>query len=189
MRFLLALLAAMVASLALGLGSAWYMVAAPRTSTVEVGTWRAFPAADAATADPYLRARVARSGEFGMGTGTGLTFVAANDSTGRGLTAGCEYRIVGKGLQARLWTLAAAGRDGRFGVTPEGRADVDSHNLLREASGRFEVVAATTARAGNWLPLPAGQDFTLTLRLYDTPLALGTGMQPELPTITRGACR
>lgn len=179
----------MVASLALGLGSAWYMVTAPRTNTVEVGTWRAFPPSDAATADPYLRARVARSGEFGMGTGTGLTFGAANDSNGRSLSANCDYVIAGKGLQARLWTLTAATRDGRSGVTPEGRAHVDSHNLVRDASGRFEVVAAAKARAGNWLPLPAGEDFTLTLRLYDTPLALGTGMQPELPTITRGTCR
>ena len=189
MRFLLTLLAAMVSSLVLGLGSAWYMVAAPRTGTVEIGAWRGLPTVDAATADPYLRARVARNGEIGMGTGEGLTFVATVDDAGRGLVAECDYRIAGASPAARLWTLTATDADGATGLTPEGRAHLDSRNLLRDATGAFEVSLASTARAGNWLPAPPKGAVTVTLRLYDTPLALGSDALPHLPAIEREACR
>lgn len=179
----------MIASLALGLASAWYMLAAPRTGTVEVGTWRALPTIDATTADPYVRARIARSGEIGMGAGEGLTFVANADSTGRELQPKCDYRIVGRSPPARLWTLTASDSAGHPGVTPEGRAHVDNRNLLRDGSGRFEVTLAVAARPGNWLPMPSTGAATLTLRLYDTPLTLGSDQMPTLPSIERGACR
>ena len=189
MRFLLSLLAAMAFSLALGLGSAWYMIAAPRIGTVDVGTWRSLPTIDAVTADPYVKARVARSGEIGMGAGEGLTFVTGVDADGRDLRGGCDYRLEGTSPPARLWTLSAVGRDGRPGRTPEGRAHVDNRNLLRDGGGRFVIELSSQARPGNWLPVPATGSFVLTLRLYDTPIALTTGQEPELPALVRGGCR
>jgi len=189
LRFLLALLAAMASSLALGLGSAWYMIAAPRTGTVDVGSWQALPTIDAATADPYVRARIARSGEIGMGAGEGLTFVTGVDERGDALSADCDYRLEGRSPTARLWTLSASDAEGRPGVTPEGRAHLDNRNLLRDGDGRFVIALAATARPGNWLPTPALGRYTLVLRLYDTPIALTTGQLPDLPRIERVVCR
>jgi hypothetical protein len=188
-RFLLTLFAAMAASLALGLGSAWYMIAAPRTGTVAVGAWQALPTIDAETADPYVRARVARTGEIGMGAGEGLTFVVGVDAAGATLRAHCDYRISGRSPTARLWTLSTSDAAGRPGVTPEGRAHLDNRNLLRDGDGRFVIALAATARPGNWLPAPASGAFTLTLRLYDTPIALVAGQMPVLPVIERETCR
>lgn len=190
MRFLLSLLLAMAISLVLGIGSAWFMIAAPRTGTVAVGGWHALPTIDAATADPYVRARVARTGEFGMGAGEGLTFVTDRDDVGRTLDGGCTYVLSGVSPTARLWTLTATDATGRPAHTPTGRAHLDSRNLLRDEHGRFEVVLAATARPGNWLPSPARGDVVLTLRLYDTPITLASDKAlPGLPTIERGACR
>ena len=189
MRFLLSLLAAMALSLALGLGSAWYMIAAPRTGTVDVGVWRALPTIDAATADPYARARIARSGEIGMGAGEGLTFVTRTDSRGDALIATCDYRLSGRSPAARLWTLSAEDEKGRPGVTPEGRAHLDNRNLLRDGEGRFAIALSARARPGNWLPTPTTGAHTLVLRLYDTPIALASGQLPQLPVIEREACR
>lgn len=189
MRFLLSLLAAMAFSLALGLGSAWYMIAAPRIGTVDVGRWESLPTIDATTADPYVRARVARSGEIGMGAGEGIAFVTGVDADGHHLSGTCDYRLDGKSPPARLWTLSATGRDGRPGTTPEGRAHVDNRNLLRDETGRFVIELSPQARPGNWLPSPAKGRFVLTLRLYDTPVALTSGQSPELPAVVREACR
>lgn len=190
MRFLLSLLLAMGLSLVLGIGSAWFMLAAPRTGTVTVGGWKALPTVDAADADPYVRARVARSGEFGMGTGEGLLFVADRDGKGDALNGRCTYVLAGLSPTARLWTLSATDGDGRPARSPIGRAHVDSRNLLRDGRGRFEVALSPTARAGNWLPTPAEGDFVLTLRLYDTPITLASDKGlPGLPTIERGTCR
>lgn len=189
MRFLLSLLLAMGLSLVLGIGSAWFMLAAPRTGTVRVGGWQALPTIDAAGADPYVRARVARTGEFGMGAGEGLTFVADADAAGNALRGTCLYVLSGLSPKARLWTLTATDGEGHPARTPIGRAHVDGRSLLRDGHGRFEVVLSPTARPGNWLATPAGA-FVLTLRLYDTPIILSSDKEPpQLPTIERRACR
>lgn len=190
MRFLLSLLLAMGLSLVLGIGSAWFMVAAPRTGTVRVGGWRALPTVDAADADPYMQARVARTGEIGMGAGEGLTFVADADADGHALVGRCDYVLAGLSPAARLWTLSATDEHARPATTPIGRSHVDSRSLLRDGHGRFEVAAAPQARPGNWLPTPPGGEFVLTLRLYDTPITLASDHAlPGLPAIRRGACR
>lgn len=188
MRFLLTLLAAMVASLGLGVGSAWYLIAAPHVGTETVGAWRSLPTVDAETASPYTRARVARIGELGMGTGLGLTFTAVGDDGGRRLDGRCDYAIEGVSPTARLWTLVATDGNGRAATTPGGRTAVDSRTALRDGAGRFTVTAAASARPGNWLPVPAGGGFTLTLRLYDTPAAASADRLPVLPAIVRKDC-
>lgn len=180
----------MALSLVLGIGSAWFMLAAPRTGTVTVGGWRALPTIDATTADPYVRARVARTGEFGMGAGEGLTFVADADTAGRTLEGRCTYVLAGVSPAARLWTLTASDASGHPARSPIGRAHLDSRNLLRDGEGRFQVALSATARPGNWLPSPAHGDVVLTLRLYDTPITLASDRAlPSLPTIEREVCR
>ncbi|MER2604445.1 MAG: DUF1214 domain-containing protein [Siculibacillus sp.] len=189
LRFLVTLLTAMAASLILGIGSAWYMIADPHTAATAIGPWRALPTIDAATADPYTRARVARSGETGMGAGEGLVFVAHEDGSGRPLEGSCDYVVSGRSPPSRLWTLSAVDAEGVPAHTPRGRAHVDGRSVLRDGDGRFEITVAATARAGNWLPSPARGTHTLMLRLYDTPVALSSGTQPELPRIERRGCR
>lgn len=189
MRFLLVLLLTIVAALALGIGSAWYMVSAPRAGTVEIGAWRAQPPTDADTIDPYTRARVARTGEIAMGTGEGLSFVATADDQGRRLDGRCDYLLVGDAPPARLWTLTATDAKGAIAVVPSKRTHLQSREVLRDGNGRFEIAVSAAARPGNWLPAPAGGEIRLTLRLYDTTVNLGSGALPPMPTVSRGTCR
>ena len=62
--------------------------------------------------------------------------------------------------------------------------------VLRETDGRFSVALSRQLQPGNWLKLPAGGRFSMTLRLYDTPAALGAGaVDPRsLPAIERMEC-
>ena len=188
MRFLVELFASLVIALALGLGSAWYMVAAPRIGYA-IGAWKAVPAVSAETADPYTRARVARTGEIVLGAGEGLLFIATHDDDGRDLDGACDYRIAGATPTARLWTLSVVDAAGRSPASVTGRTALTSREILRDAGGRFEIVVAAAARAGNWLPSPAAGGEHLFLRLYDTPLALSPDPSMEMPRITREACR
>jgi len=189
LRFLLVLLLTIVAALALGIGSAWYMVSAPRAGTVEIGAWRAQPATDADTIDPYTRARVARTGEIAMGTGEGLSFVATADDQGRRLDGRCDYLLVGDAPPARLWTLTATDERGEIAAVPSKRTHLQSREVLRDGNGRFEIAVSAAARPGNWLPAPSAGNIRLTMRLYDTPINLGSGALPPMPTVSRGTCR
>lgn len=189
MRFFLSLLATAVVALVTGLGSAWYMVAEPRAGTVRVGAWTALPSVDADGADPYTRARIARTGEITMGTGEGLVFIADVDDEGQRLEARCDYRLAGAMPPARLWTLVAQDDKGVVAVGPTGRNRLHSREILRGDGGRFEIVVAASARAGNWLPAPATGPIRLVLRLYDTPTSPTSSDTPDLPQPERRACR
>lgn len=189
MRFLLALLVTLIAALALGIGSAWYMVTVPHAGTVEIGAWRAQPPTDAETIDPYTRARVARTGEIAMGTGEGLSFVATVDDQGKGLDGRCDYLLSGEAPPARLWTLTVTDERGEIAVTPSKRTHLQSREILRDGSGRFEIAVSAAARPGNWLPAPAAGRLRLTMRLYDTPFNLGSGALPPMPSVARRGCR
>lgn len=188
MRFLVELFATLLIALALGLSSAWFMVAAPRIG-YGVGAWKAVPAVSAETADPYTRARVARTGEIVLGAGEGLVFIAETDDDGRRLEGACDYRLSGRTPTARLWTLSVTDDAGEPPTSTSGRTALVSREILRDADGRFEIAVAATARPGNWLPSHAKGPQRLFFRLYDTPLALSPDPTMRMPRIVRGACR
>lgn len=188
MRLLVELFVTLLIALALGLSSAWYMIAAPRIG-LGVGAWTAVPAVSAEAADPYTRARIARTGEIALGTGEGLVFVAEQDDEGRRLDGRCDYRIVGATPTARLWTLSLVDGSGALPTSVTGRTSLTSREILRDADGAFEIAVAATARSGNWLPSAATGAESLMLRLYDTPLALSPDPDMKMPRIVRETCR
>ncbi len=188
MRFLVELLLTSIVALALGLGSAWYMVAAPRIGT-RVGAWTAVPAISAETADPYSRARIARTGEIAMGAGEGLVFIAEQDDDGEPLDGACDWVVAGETPTARLWTLTVTDAAGRLPPSVDGRRSLTSREILRDSDGRFAIVVSATARPGNRLPSHPSGRLRLTLRLYDTPLALSPEAGLAMPRIERGGCR
>ncbi len=187
-RFVLELLVTLVIALALGLASAWYMVDAPRIG-IGVGAWKAIPAISSEIADPYSRARIARTGEIALGAGEGIVFVAEEDDQGGGLDGGCEYTVSGETPTARLWTLTAIDGEGRLAAAITGRVSLTSREILRDLDGRFTVAVSATGRPGNWLPTNREGRFRLVMRLYDTPLALSPGNGMVMPRIERGSCR
>ena len=188
MRFLFELLATLIVALALGLASAWYMVDAPRIGTT-VGGWKALPPISSDAADPYSRARIARTGEIAMGAGEGLTFVAVEDDAGRELDGACSYRLSGATPTARWWTLSVTDAAGRLPASASGRTYLTSREILRDLEGRFEISVSAPARPGNWLPSFERGAERLVLRLYDTPLALSPGGDTPMPRIERESCR
>ena len=157
---------------------------------LSAGPWKAWPQVGSRDADPYARAIVARRAEIPLAQGEGLTLTATADSAGRRLDSACAYRVGAVTPQARLWTLTLYDAAGRTVASDLGRSGLTSAEILRDADGRFAVVLARDARAGNWLQLPKSGPFTLVLRLYDTPVAAGSAaLDPAtLPTIEALEC-
>lgn len=188
MRLLAHLLVAIAVALATGFGTAWWMLSAgPPFGAVHRGAWVTWPEAGRGEADPYFRAVLARRGVAPLGSGEGLTFVAAQDDAGAVLDGGCTYRIEGTAPPARLWTLTASDTDGRSFVNPAGRVGFHSREILRREDGSFVITLARNVQPGNWLPA-AGGPILLTLRLYDTPLSESGVEDAILPAVTRVSC-
>lgn len=174
----------------LGLASAfWATKGDYPLGRVTVGPWTAWPRAGGREADPYTRAVNARRGDIPLAVGEGLVLRATTDSAGQGLDVGCTYRIGATTPQARFWTLTLYDGGGRP-VTGDGRSTFTSAEVLRDAAGRFTIVAAREASSGNWIMMPQSGPISLVLRLYDTPASSGSAAldRASVPSIERGEC-
>ncbi len=191
MRFLLNFLLTTSIAAVVGLGLTYFAVEHGRLfGAVHAGEWDAWPRAGSLQADPYTRARLARTREIPIGAGEGLVFIADSDAGGETLSGDCDYRIVGQTPPARLWTLTVYDADGRLMDTPLGRHGFTSPEVLRRSDGEFEIMLAKEARPGNWVQAGAAERYRLVLRIYDTPLTATSDIENlPLPRVLRAACR
>ncbi len=190
MKAVTVFLAGVAGAVVLGLWSAWLAVRSPAPiDTIELGAWQAWPNAGTDEADPYSRARLARTGEIPLGSGEGLTLLALTDDAGEPLTQSCDYRIVGQTPPARLWTVALEDPDGRVVDGVGGTAALGSDTLLREPDGSFEIVLSPAPQTGNWISTKDAERFRVVVRLYDTTARTGTELTTLfMPHISRGHC-
>jgi len=188
LRLLSSLALAIAIALGLGVGSAFLAVEyGSNLTAVRFGPWSA-PAAEGAGSDPYRVAIASRTDELRLGGSEGMAFVAATDSDDEPLSGSCSYRLVGGAIPARLWTVTARSADGTVFANPSGRIAFHSGEVLRDVSGAFVIALAAGAQPGNWLPVEPDAPFSLTLVLYDTPIATAPSRSEELPEILRDAC-
>jgi len=179
-------------SLVLGLLVSRYVLAhASPFDRVRLGAWRLEAHAGSMEADPFTRARVARTGEIPLAVGEGLQWIARTDDAGRPLNAGCTYAVGPKAPEARYWTISVVTPDGFPIVNPAGRYGFRSSELLRSSNGDFTIIVSATPQPGNWLPVDPPGGFKLALRLYDAPLgATPAAMDPtSAPRVDKISCR
>lgn len=184
-------LAIVAVGVALGLGATALVLARGwDPGAVSVGPWTANPQVGTPAVDPYARAGLARSGAVPLVASEGLAFTATTDDTGYRLLRTCSYRVSGGFPPARFWTLTAAAGDGQTLANAASRVAFTSDGVLRDIAGAVTIAVAPAARPGNWLPLSGQGPLTLTLRLYDTPLAGNPGetAAAALPAVTRLSC-
>lgn len=190
MRSALPLVAAIILSLVLGVGSAWLAVRSPQPiDAIELGAWRAWPNAGTAEADPYSRARLARTGEIPLGSGEGLMLLARTDDADHPLNGACDYLIDGQTPPARLWTVALETDDGALVKQRDGIAALASDTLLRDNDGSFRIALSAKPHTGNWMSTAGIERYRLVLRLYDTTARTGTQLTTLfMPKITEERC-
>lgn len=176
----------------LGLASAHLAVAGrPLVGKVEIGAWTVWPRGGARDADPYMRAFLSRGPHLPLAAGEGLDLIAERDGDGTPLIGRCRYTITGVTPATRSWTLTVADREGRPLTERLGRATMTDAEILRTDEEPMRIVASAAPAAGNWLPIPENDRFTLRLRLYDTPVSShAASLSPTLlPLVQRIDCR
>jgi hypothetical protein len=191
MRFILFLLLSLGIALGLGAASArWALEQSAEIGTVRVGAWHADPLIGSVDADPYAKARLARTGNLTLGIGEGIVFRAETDSEGRRLQRNCRYRLEGDLPVAQVWTLVPYASDGRLLQPGEGRPGwLLSDSLMRDEANAFTIQLGPRAAPGNWLALSGTGSFLLALTLYDTPASASSGLSDlALPRIVRTDC-
>jgi hypothetical protein len=186
MRLLIGLLLSFVVAAGIGLGSTWYALTQNLSfGALELGAWRGFPRNGTVAIDPYARAVIARNGELPVGSGDGVAFAAAADDDGRPLDGRCDAVVRGTTPPARYFTLTLYTPSGGLVANSLGRHGFTSQELLRDASGEFEITVSPRARPGNWLPTGGVDRYILMFRFYDTSLGIATraGREAPMPAI------
>jgi hypothetical protein len=193
MRLLIGLLLSFIVAAGIGLGSTWYALTQNLSfGALELGAWKGFPRNGTVAIDPYARAAIARNGELPVGSGDGVAFTTAADDDGRALDGRCDVVVRGTTPPARYFTLTLYTPSGELVANSLGRHGFTSQELVRDASGEFEITVSSRARPGNWLPTGGIANYLLMLRFYDTSLGIATraGREAPMPTIrSTGICQ
>jgi len=185
-RLLTGLLLSFIVAAGIGLGSTWYALTQNLSfGALELGAWKGYPRNGTTGIDPYARAVIARNGELPVGSGDGVTFTAAADDSGRPLDGRCDVVVHGTTPPARYFTLTLYTPSGELVANSLDRHGFTSQELVRDASGEFEITVSPRARPGNWLPTGGIDGYLLMLRFYDTSLGIATraGREAPMPAI------
>lgn len=191
MRFLFGLLFSLIVAAIVGLGMTFFALnRGTAFGAIAIGPWTAWPKNGTVDIDPYARAVIARSGELPIGSGDGVAFFAQADQTGRPLDGRCDTVVSGTTPQARFWTITLYDKDGHLVGNTARRYGFTSQEIVRKSDGSFDLSLAPRARAGNWLPTGAVEQYILVLRLYDTPFGVATRTAREvaMPSIELRSC-
>ena len=186
MHLLTGLLLSFIVAAGIGLGSTWYALTQNLSfGALELGAWKGYPRNGTVSIDPYARAVIARNGELPVGSGDGVTFTAAADDDGRPLDGRCDVVVRGTTPPARYFTLTLYTSSGQLVANSLDRRGFTSQELVRDASGDFEITVSPRARPGNWLPTGGIDSYILMLRFYDTSLGIATraGREAPMPAI------
>lgn len=176
--------------LLLGVGSALQALKQGRASAITVGPWGTSISFGSIGADMYTRARVALFGLLALDKKETMYYTAMQDSDGADLSGNCTYRVEGKDLAARWWSITAYGPDS-FLIPND--ANVFSYartTVKREADNSYVIRVSVEKQEGNWLPVKAGQSFDLTARFYNPDASVyANPAGAELPRIVKESCK
>lgn len=134
--------------------------------SVSNGPWKVSMLAGSEGADIYTRAAIALNALFALNKSEAVYFIAKTDSRGNPLRLECDYRIEGKALPARWWSITAYGSDLFLIPNDYDKYSVTSASIEISDEG-WTVRLSDSPKEGNWIPISGKGQFHLVLRLYN----------------------
>ena len=192
MKLILKILICLLVALVLGIGSALLLIkfSPIDKSRVVNGPWRTSLSIGSPQAGIYLRAWVALNGLFALNKTETVYFSADTDEDGQSLRSGCDYRVEGRDMAARWWSITVYGADNYLIPNEAMRNAFNDQDVAKNADGRYTISVSSTPKRGNWLPSGNQDQLYLTLRLYNPlPEVYHKPAELELPQIIKEACR
>jgi hypothetical protein len=185
-------IAALLAGLVAGAGSAWLATGQVNTDAGRgPAPWKTMAGTGTAAASPQQRATVARVGIWALPDSEVIYFTTETDSQGEPLRATCDYTLEAeREPRARWWSIGVY-RDYFWIDNPANRYSLTSSTITRDAAGGYRVSLSGGPMPGNWLPLGTGEGrITLLFRLYQPhPDNIADPVAVPLPAIRRMGCR
>lgn len=174
-----------------GFASAHYAIdLLGRSADLQTGQWTRLESIENTKGNPYRAALKVRTSGIALAPGEGLVFTARRDQAGNMFEAGCEYRLSGRVPRAALWSVVVEPDRGLVPPAFPERRYIVSRSVVWDNEGGVDITVSPEPRPGNWIAAPRSGGYIISLRLYDTPLAMNTGAlkMGDLPRIEKGRC-
>lgn len=175
---------------ALGLGSlvaVTFGIAAPHDE--RYGVWEGTSLVGVVPANPWERVAVAARGLVGLPRSETIYLTVRSDDDGRPFEPGCIYRITGRPLPARWWSLTPYDAAWELIENPDGVYSIGSHNVALDAQGRFSLRMHAAAAGPAELPLGDEPGTFVVLRLYHPEPGVASRLaEIEWPRVEREPC-
>ncbi len=161
---------------------------APDLLWVQNDVWMTSLVAGSEQADPYTRAIVAKNYLYILNRSEAVYFIAKSDGE-KELDRNCDYKLVGRDLPARWWSITAYGEDNFLIPNEHNVYSITSANVVKNGDS-WEIHVSKEQKGKNWIPLRGEGKFYLTLRLYNPHSVVYDKItEIELPKIIREGCR
>jgi hypothetical protein len=189
-KITLIVLAVLILGVGIGIGSAILgFDGVALASSVSNGPWQTNLAVGSEKADPYLRAAIAVHGLLALRQSETIYYTAYKDSDGNPLNANCTYKIQGKALDARWWSVTVYGGD-EFLIPNVNRYSYNMNNVTYDSTGTYTFYVSKTEQPGAWISLDNQDKFSLSLRLYNPGQSVRSNPgKVELPKIIKESCK
>jgi len=170
-RWLVAIVLACVA----GIGSALWMTGWTSLpplvglSTIDINDWTSDPAIGSETANPYMRAYIARRGLLGLRREEATYYLRTVDDGGQPLRENCAYVIEGETPDARWWSVTLYAGDNYLVENEDDAHSIDMTRAIIGADGfwRATIQATDPGDGSFWVSSRNAGQFDLLLRLYN----------------------
>ncbi|MEO1552706.1 MAG: DUF1214 domain-containing protein [Pseudomonadota bacterium] len=165
-------------------------------SVVDLDGWQSDWSIGSESANPYVRARVARNGLMALRKEEAVYFIKNQDDSGQSLIETCTYQVSGGAYPARWWSITLYDGDNRLPMNEDGRLSYDLTQSKADGDGTsadwsFQVSARAPAEVDTpWVSSRAADTFDLMLRLYQPDARLFDDPDAALtpPSIERVSC-
>ena len=156
--------------------------------SININGWTGSTLIGSQASDPYTRARIARRGLLAMARSEAIYFFRDRDQSGERLRENCSYRIKGKVLPTRWWSVTLYAEDDYLAQN-----DDEAHSVSAATPSIVEDDWTATLSPervdGPWLSTVASDRFSLTLRLYNPSDDLRDDPESfDFPEVTRLGC-
>jgi len=158
-----------------GIGSALWMTGwtplAPVVgiSAIEINHWTSDPAIGSESANPYIRAYIARRGLLGLRREEATYYLRNVDDSAQPLREDCAYVVEGVVPDSRWWSVTLYASDNYLAQNDDDAHSIDRTRAVIGSDGKWRAtIQATDPADGSfWVSSRNAGNFDLILRLYN----------------------
>ena len=133
---------------------------------VDVAGWKTDLAIGSASANPYVRAGVARRGLLALSKSEAIYFTRNVDDSGERLRESCKYQLSGSAFPGQWWSITLYDADSRLPDNTDNALSIDATKAGETQQWTAIIAPVKPEGEERWVSSRNAGRFDLTLRIY-----------------------